>query len=440
MRFLSTAGKAPPATFAEAVWRGLAPDGGLYVPETVPALPAAFWSGLADRSLPALLAELLLPFAGEDLGEAALREIAAEALDFPIPLVQIEEGVWIAELFHGPTLAFKDLAARFLARALPRLGPARRDGRGSRATVLVATSGDTGAAVAHAFHGVPGTRAVVLYPRGQVSPLQERQMATLGGNVVAASVDGTFDDCQRLVKDALADRKLAAEHALTSANSINVGRLLPQMAFYAHAAARLPRGLAAPVFAVPSGNLGNLAAGLLAERMGLPVRRFVAAANANRALPDFLETGRFTPRAARPTLANAMDVGNPSNLARIRALFADDLEAIRRRVWASAHEDEAIRGAIAEVFRRTGRVLDPHTAVGYLALRRYLDEADPEAPAAVLLSTAHPAKFPEVVEPLIGRALPQPPALAACRERPLRTIAIPAEASALRRVLETAAD
>lgn len=432
MRYLSTHRQAPPASFAEALARGPAPDGGLYLPERVPVLDAGFWRTLPGRPLHATAEAVLSPYLEGEVSAPDLARLVADALDFPIPLVPLEEGLWLLELFHGPTLAFKDVGARFLARLLPLLAQPGRP----PATVLVATSGDTGGAVAQAFHGVAGTRVVVLYPLGQVSPTQERQLATLGGNVLAVAVQGTFDDCQRLVKQAFADPALAPL-GLTSANSINVGRLLPQIVYYLHARAQLPSDAPPPVFATPSGNFGNLTAGLLARRMGLACRRFVAAVNANDVVPDFLATGSYTPRPSLPTLANAMDVGDPSNLARIRALFNEDLPSMNRAILSSSHSDDAIRTAIRDVHHRTGTILDPHTAVGYLALQHHRAEWQDNAPA-ILLATAHPAKFREIVEPILGISLPLPPQLAACMERPLERVILPADYKGLARLLSSA--
>jgi threonine synthase len=428
MLYRSTAGEVQPVPLREAVWRGLAPDGGLYQPERILRRESSFWQDLAHKDLAETALELLAPYVEGELDEAQLRRVASEALDFSIPLVRLEPNLWMLELFHGPTLAFKDVGARFLARLYRSF---RQPGEGP-VTVLVATSGDTGGAVADAFHGLEGVRVVVLYPHQQVSPRQERQFATLGDNVQALAVRGTFDDCQRLAKEAFAEPDLAERVRLTSANSINIGRLLPQTVYYAHAWAQLAEVTESPAFCTPSGNLGNLTAGLLAQRMGLPCRGFVVAVNANRVVPEFLATGEFTPRPSLTTLANAMDVGNPSNLARIRDLFDDDLGALRETLWASSHPDQEIREAIREVHQRTGMILDPHTAVGYQAVRRYRREVDPDVPV-ILLATAHPAKFGEVVEPLLDQPLPLPlpPQLAACLERPLQREIIPPELSAL---------
>lgn len=459
MRFVSTAAAASPDTaspvtaptdLATAIFTGLAADGGLYLPESLPAAPkSAFVNAeldLADR------ASLLLDPFLEALEPPVRRTLLASALDFPVPLVELEDGIFVLELFHGPTCAFKDVGARTLARLMAAL---RRDGDDPRATVaadettgpettgpettvLVATSGDTGSAVAQAFAGVEGTRVAVLYPHERISPLQEKQMATLGGNVMAIAVDGSFDDCQRLVKAAFRDPALT-DLRLTSANSINIGRLLPQMVYYADAASRLANR--SILWSVPSGNFGNLTAGLMARRMGLPARGFVAATNANDVVPAYLRSGVFDPRPSSRTMSSAMDVGDPSNLARIRALFDDDRDAIRRQiVVAESFSDEATASAIRDVERRSGYVLDPHTAVGYLGLRAARErlggsrlDAGPDA--GVVLATAHPIKFREHVEPIIGRALEVPERLRRCLALPSRAHRLPPREDVLRRLL-----
>ncbi len=428
MRFLSTRGQSPPTDLATALTEGLAGDGGLYMPESLPAFPPAFFAAPAT-SMAETGAELLRPFLTDLPADEATRRIA-DALDFDVPLVEIEPGVRILELFHGPTLAFKDVAARFLARFLSWLC---RDSERSL-TVLVATSGDTGSAVAQAFHGVPGTRVAVLYPRGKVSPLQEKQFTTLGGNVQALSIDGTFDDGQRMVKEAFVDAELRARLFLTSANSINIGRLLPQMVYYVHGLAQLPAGSPPPVVVVPSGNFGNLTAGLMAHRLGLPAARFVAATNVNDTVPEYLDTGLYSPRPSRQTISNAMDVGDPSNFARILALYGDDADAMRRDVYGCRYDDEATRQAIRDVYQRTGYVLDPHTAVGYLGLKDAMAAAGGE-PSGVVLATAHPVKFREHVEPLIGTKIPVPERLARCLESPSQALEIAAELGPLKEFL-----
>ena len=425
MRYVSTRGAAPAVSLRMALFDGPAPDGGLYMPERIDPLPPAWVAARRGAPLAGTADGVLGPFVGGELDPQALTALLRDALDFPIPLVAIEDGVWALELFHGPTLAFKDVAARVMARLMRAFHPA-----GDPLTILVATSGDTGSAVAHAFAGLPGTRVVILYPRGQVSPIQEAQLTTCEtGRVDALAVDGTFDDCQRLVKEAFADRALRADVPLTSANSINIGRLLPQIVPYFHAAGQLPPGAAPIVCSTPSGNFGHLTAGLMAKRLGLPVERFVAATNVNDAVPQYLDSGRFEPRASVRTIANAMDVGHPSNFERMRALYHDDLAAMRRDVFGSRHDDEAVRGAIRAVHRRTGYLLDPHAAIGYLGLRQALDRY-PGA-SGIVMATAHPAKFADVVEPVIGEPVPVPARLAVCLARPKRVTPIPARFAVL---------
>ncbi len=434
MRLVSTRDPNTTATFREAVLSGLAPNGGLWLPDPLPVfedwddLLAMTWS---DRC--ALVMDRLL--AGE-LGREPLEKAVREALDFPVPLVAVplaskpREGgppVWALELFHGPTLAFKDVGARFFAAVLDLIrDPARP------VTILTATSGDTGAAVAHAFWKRPGVRAVVLYPRGRVSDLQERQFATLGDNVTALCVDGAFDDCQALVKTAFADADLSARHGLTSANSINIARLLPQTLYYMEAVAALRRqGLSQPpVIAVPSGNFGNLCAGLLARAMGLPLQSLIAATNANTTVPDYLDTGEYRSRPSVATLSNAMDVGAPNNWERIEHLFGGDLEALRRFLrwgWKSDGEtEETIRALQGQ-----GYLADPHAAVAYGVLAEQLGDGE----TGVFLGTAHPAKFLPVYERL-GIQVPIPEPLAAVAGRPLLVREIPNQFEPLRQALE----
>ncbi|MGD9903128.1 MAG: threonine synthase [Vicinamibacterales bacterium] len=429
--FVSTRGQAPAVALDVALRHGLAPDGGLYVPTAIPRLTADEWAGLRGRSLPEVATALVAPLVADTFDVATLGRLMMSALSFPIPLVPIVPGTWALELFHGPTLAFKDIGARTMARWLAATAGAAGNGP---LTVLVATSGDTGGAVAHAFHGVAGTRVVVLYPRGRVSAVQEAQFATLGGNVTAVAVDGTFDDCQRLVKEAFSDAALAARQRLTSANSISVGRLLPQMAYYAWAALQLPADAAPPVVVVPSGNLGNLTAGLLAVRRGVPIGRFVAATTVNDPLPRYLASGRYEPRAAVATLANAMDVGYPSNFERLQWLFDGDVDAMRESVVGLTVSDDDIRTAIRDMDAR-GYLADPHTAVGWVGAAASAAWAAADVPR-VVLSTAHPAKFGDVVAPIIGRDVPLPPALAERMAEPPRPLPAAPELAAVVAILD----
>jgi threonine synthase len=427
LRYVSTEGSAPPVSLEEALFSGPAPDGGLYVPESLPPVEApAPETPLGDTAL--AVANALF---GADVPAGDLETIVSRSLDFEIPLAPVTGPVFSLELFHGPTLAFKDVGARFMARLMLHF----LERRNREATVLVATSGDTGSAVAHAFHRLPGIRVVVLFPRGKVSPLQQRLFTTLGENVSSLAVEGTFDDCQRLVKQAFHDAELRARGGLVSANSINVGRLLPQTFYYFHLLAQLHEGANGPlIVSVPSGNFGNLTAGLFAKRMGLSCRRFIAATNANDVVPQYLASGRFRPRASIETLSSAMDVGNPSNFARILWLYRRSLEDIRRDVAGSAHGDEETIDAIREVHRRTGYLLEPHSAVGYLGALEAARTAGPGA-VSVFLSTAHPAKFRDTVEGAIATEIGLPRALAAVAERPEHIVSIPAEYGALQEYL-----
>ncbi|HQZ39251.1 MAG TPA: threonine synthase [Vicinamibacterales bacterium] len=429
---ISTRGAAPDVPFRTALLAGLAPDGGLYVPSSVPVLPPAVWEALQGASLAGIGTALLAPLLEDEIASSRLHALLAEALDFPVPLVRLDERLSVLELFHGPTFAFKDVGARVLARLLSHF----HDPATPPLTVLVATSGDTGGAVAHAFHRVPRTRVVVLYPEGQVSAVQEAQFTTLGDNVTAVSVGGTFDDCQRLAKEAFGRPDLRERAHLTSANSISLGRLLPQMVYFAHLAL-LAGPDPCPLVSVPSGNFGNLAAGLLARRMGAGIARFEAATTVNDTGPRYLATGRVEPRPSIATLANAMDVGHPSNLERIRWMFADRVEALGRVVSASVHTDADVRSAIRELDERYGYIADPHTAIAYMGARRRLDEGSVER--AVFLSTAHPAKFGDVVGPIIGRAVGLPPALAEAVARPRHVVRVPPTLDALLPTLVDAA-
>lgn len=425
MRYVSTRGVAPPVDIAAALAAGLAPDGGLYVPDAIPAAPPID----PHAGLAATAAALLAPyFEGSALADA-LPAICADAFAFPAPLVPLGSGDHVLELFHGPTAAFKDFGARFLAGALAALrGPHDPD-----TTILVATSGDTGAAVAAAFHRRPGFRVVILYPDGMVSPRQAHGLGCWGDNVEAFRVQGTFDDCQRLVKQALADADLRRRVTLGSANSISLGRLLPQAAYYAHASLALVRASGvAPGFIVPTGNLGNAAACWLARRMGLPIGDILLATNANDVLPRFFDGAGYVPMSARATLANAMDVGAPSNFERLRHWHADD-DALRAAFESSSVDDATILAAIDAAHGAQGYVACPHTATAFalLARRRAAGDGRPW----VVVSTAHPAKFEAIVEARLCRVVEPPPALSDCLARPARARPLPADSDALREML-----
>ncbi len=416
---VSTRPTAPAIPFREAVLAGLAPDGGLYVPVTLERHSPEWWNAVRGRSFQDVAVAMAQALVGDEFPAAELNTLIRGALDFPIPVVQLEDRLHVVELFHGPTLAFKDVGARTLARFMAHVHAG-----GDPLTVLVATSGDTGSAVAHAFVGVPGTRVVVLYPAGQVSEVQEAQFTTLGDNVSAVAVTGTFDDCQRLAKEAFASEALRARMRLTSANSISLGRLIPQMFYYAYAALQAGPGTRV-VVSVPSGNFGNLVAGVMAWKMGAPIAGFAAATTVNDTVPRYLETGRFEPRPSVATLANAMDVGNPSNFERLHWLFAGDRDAMRGMISSSVHTDDEVKRAIGELYGRYGYVADPHTAIGYLGAQAPTHRSTgapkhprTDAPQHLFLATAHPGKFREVVEPAIGKTVQLPDSLAAALERP----------------------
>jgi len=421
MRYVSTRGAAPPAAAGAAMLAGLAPDGGLYVPEAFPTLDA----GALDHSagLAVTAAQVLAPFVAGDALAGELDTVCAEALNFSTPLTEADR-FRVLELFHGPTAAFKDVGARFLAACLARLAGGRER------TVLVATSGDTGGAVAAAFSGRPGFRVVLLYPRGRVSDRQEAQLTAWGGNVLSLRVDGDFDDCQRMVKEAFADQSLRERAGLTSANSISIGRLLPQMAYYAWASLRLFRETGvAPGFIIPSGNLGNSLACIWARHCGLPVGPIVLATNANETVGDFFAGTPWRPRPTVPTLATAMDVGNPSNMERLLHL-AGSQEAARAAARAVRVSDAEIRDAIRAGPGRYGRTWCPHTATGVHAWEK-LGYAAHERPW-VVVATAHPAKFEDVVEPLVGAPVPLPPALAELLARPRQFVEIGPDTATLK--------
>ena len=432
MEFTSTRGPAHSAGFAAALIQGLAPDGGLYVPRTWPAglRPEAFGDA---NDLPGVAVKLLAPFVEGDRLAQALPAITADAFNFPAPLVPLGASgrLSVLELFHGPTAAFKDFGARFLAACMSRL----RKPEDRPLTILVATSGDTGGAVAAAFHGRPGIEVGVLFPQGLVSPTQERQLTCWGDNVKSFAVRGTFDDCQRMVKEAFLDPGLRQSTELSSANSINLGRLLPQAVYYAATSLAIWRQYGEPAsYVIPSGNLGNAAACIWARKLGLPIGEIVLAHNINRTVPDYLESGEWRPRPSVATLASAMDVGNPSNMERLRALFPESGD-LRGAVTAFTVSDEAISARIRAGFQEFGQVWCPHTATAAEAYER-LSAARQGAPRNqgrwVLVSTAHPAKFREIVEPLIGKAVAVPDTLAKLFARATDCTEIEADLSALR--------
>jgi threonine synthase len=416
MMYYSTNDRSHRVGFAQAVSKGLAPDGGLYMPESIPVLQKEWFDGLKSRSFVDIGVDIARGFVKDIFDDAELRELVADVLTFDAPLVQVADDLAVLELFHGPTLAFKDFGARFMARVFARIN------KGKEITILAATSGDTGSAVAHGFLDVPGIRVVLLYPSGKISRVQEMQMATIGRNVTALEVEGTFDDCQALVKRAFNDIEINSRVALSSANSINIARLIPQSFYYARALAQVSSS-ADPVFVVPSGNFGNLTAGLFLKRMGASAAQFMAATNANHVVPDYLGGAEFSPGPSVTTLSNAMDVGNPSNFARMLALYGDDRDLMQRDVSSGWASDEQTLSTMREVYAETGYVLDPHAAVGVSVWRRS-QSAGPAGRMGIVLGTAHPAKFGEVVQQALGIDVALPSNLAACLEREKQSVKV----------------
>ncbi|MBQ0021895.1 MAG: threonine synthase [Prevotellaceae bacterium] len=409
MNFYSTNGKAPIASLEKAVVKGLAEDKGLYMPERIKALPKEFFDNIENLSFQEIAYTVADAFFGEDVDAESLKAIVYDTLQFDCPCVKVTDTIYSLELFHGPTLAFKDVGARFMARLLQYF--LKKENNGSEVNVLVATSGDTGSAVANGFLGVDGIRVYVLYPKGKVSPIQECQFTTLGKNITAVEVDGVFDDCQALVKNAFMDADLNAHMKLTSANSINVARFLPQAFYYFYAYAQMKKaGLADQmVVCVPSGNFGNICSALFGKKMGLPIKRFIAANNANDIFFKYLQTGSYEPKASVQTIANAMDVGDPSNFARIYDLYNKDHAAICADISGATYKDEQIAETIKEVKTETGYLCDPHGACGYRALKEGLQPGE----VGVFLETAHPAKFKDTVESIINSDVEIPAKLAA---------------------------
>lgn len=416
MRYFSLNNHQHFSSFENAVVKGLAPDKGLYFPEKIEKLPASFFSDIKNLSNTDIAFEAIKNFVGDEIPDAELKEIISRTLDFDFPLVKIEENVSSLELFHGPTLAFKDVGARFMAGCL---GYFSKKGNLGNITVLVATSGDTGGAVANGFLGVEGVDVVILYPKGKVSDLQEKQLTTLGQNITALEVDGVFDDCQAMVKKAFLDEEITTVRQLTSANSINVARWLPQMFYYLIASKQLNEK---PVFAVPSGNFGNICAGLMAREIGLPVEHFVAANNVNNTVVDFMEKGEYQPKPSKRTISNAMDVGDPSNFVRILQLFGNDRNSLQKDFSAYSFSDEETKSAIAEVFENSQYVMDPHGAVGYLGLKKYFQESG--VGNGIFLETAHPVKFLETVEEEINSKVPIPESVKSLFDKKKKSILI----------------
>ena len=430
MQYYSTNGKAPLATLEEAVVRGLAPDKGLYMPQEIRPLPQEFYDNIENMRFQEMSYQVAHNFFGDDVDAESLREIVFDTLAFETPIVKVEDNIYSLELFHGPTLAFKDVGARFMARLLRYF--IKREGK-EQVNVLVATSGDTGSAVANGFLGVDGIHVYVLYPKGKVSKIQESQFTTLGKNITAIEVDGVFDDCQALVKSAFMDEELQGHMNLTSANSINVARFLPQAFYYFNAYAQAKKlGKADNLtICVPSGNFGNITAGLFAQRMGLPIMNFIAANNANDIFYNYLLSGIYSPKASIQTIANAMDVGDPSNFARILDLYKSSHAEICNHISGATYSDDEIAATMKKCYEQTGYVLDPHGACGYQALKDNLKEGE----TGVFLETAHPAKFKEKVDAILSTDIEIPTRLADFMKGKKQSLEMAADFSAFKQFL-----
>jgi threonine synthase len=423
MKYFSLQNKQHIVSFEDAVVQGLAPDKGLYFPEQIPSFEKEFFNKIEEYADLDIAYAAIKPFVGEEIPEEILRKIIADTLSFPFPLEKVKDNIYALELFHGPTLAFKDVGARFMAGCLGYFR--RNDSR--PVTVLVATSGDTGGAVAHGFYNVPGVRVVILYPSGKVSTLQEKQLTTLNGNITALEIQGTFDDCQRMVKTAFLDAELQAHCLLTSANSINVARWLPQMFYYLLAYKQLKSDI---VFSVPSGNFGNICAGMMAAAMGLPVQHFVASTNVNDTVPRFMHSGKYEPGQATPTLSNAMDVADPSNFIRILELFANSLPALQQKLTSYSFTDKETVATMEEVWEKEHYMLDPHGAVGYLGLQKYLSQT--KSTAGVFLETAHPVKFADTAPAALQEKIVTPERVQSLYSLDKKAVLLPNDYNALK--------
>ena len=435
MRFISVRGESPPVGFRTTVYDGIAPDGGLYVPDRLPPLPKNLFDDHEQHSLTSIGALIASSFI-DDIPQSEIARIAKEAWNFPIPLVPLDKHITLLELFHGPTLTFKDVGARFMARVLSYY----LQEQANNVTILVATSGDTGSAVAHGYYNVPNISVYILYPSGKISRLQEQHMTTLGGNIHAIEVEGTFDDCQALVKRSLGDNQLRSGRSITTANSINLARLLPQITYYVWAFVQWRkdhhRGSSYPAVVVPSGNFGNLTAAAYARSMGTPMAGLIAATNANDVVSEYLKKGTFVPRPSYQTLSNAMDVGDPSNFSRLQHLYNNDVEKFRKEIVAYSVTDDETLDEIRKTYEATTYVLDPHTAVGVRAARRALKRT-PGAHPMIVAATAHPGKFPEVIQRALGISIPTPPSLEESLRRPKLSTKIPADYETLKKLLCT---
>jgi threonine synthase len=431
MKYYSTNDRNKFFSFEQAVMKGLADDGGLFMPEFIPGLPKELFQNIERKSFTEIALEISKHFIEDEIPQSKLEEIVTEAINFPAPIAEIDKNLFVLELFHGPTLAFKDFGARFMAKTMGYFAQKEN----SHLNILVATSGDTGSAVANGFYNTPGINVYILYPKGKVSKIQEQQLTTLDKNITALEIDGTFDDCQRLVKSAFVDSELTNKLNLSSANSINIARLLPQSFYYVEAYKQIPDKSLPVVFSVPSGNLGNITAGLFAKKMGLPIHKFIGATNKNDVFTEFILSGNFNPRASVQTLSNAMDVGNPSNLARIVDLYSNSISEIRNEIYSATFSDEQTRETVKDVYKKCNYVIDPHGVVGYLALQKFLKENPNQEFTSVVLETAHPAKFKEVVEEELSIDVEIPERLAACLIKEKRVVSLSSEYNSLKEFL-----
>lgn len=426
MKYYSLNKKSEPVAFREATIKGQAPDKGLYFPEFIPQVDNKLISDIETISNEEIAFRIIKPYVAGEINNEQLFQIVKETVNFPLPLVKVNEDVYSLELFHGPTLAFKDVGARFMSRCLGYF----LKNESKKVTVLVATSGDTGGAVASGFYNVPGVDVVILYPSGKVSPVQEKQLTTLGKNITALEVDGTFDDCQSMVKTAFTDHEINQKLFLTSANSINVARWLPQQFYYFFAYKQWADKNNPPVISVPSGNFGNICAGILANRSGLPVDHFIAACNINDIISEYLQTANYKPKTAIPTLSNAMDVGDPSNFVRILEIFQHQFPELKQKLSSFTITDDETMATIKEVFEKFNYTLDPHGAVGYLSLQRYLKGH--QGKKGIFLETAHPVKFPEAVEKATGKKVEIPSSIGTIMDLEKRSVKIKADFTSFR--------
>ncbi|MDQ3534251.1 MAG: threonine synthase [Bacteroidota bacterium] len=422
MQLYSTNHQSPQVSLREALFKGLPDDNGLYMPVDIPRLPQTFFEEIHKLTFHEIAVEVTKALIGDEVPEKDIRSIVESTLTFEVPIVNVSEGIYALELFHGPTLAFKDFGARFMAALMSYYLRQSKE----EVNILVATSGDTGGAVAAGFLNMPGIRVTILFPKGKVSEIQEKQLTTLQGNITALELEGTFDDCQKLVKQAFLDKDLNEKVNLTSANSINISRLIPQSFYYFYAYSKLKEIGKDLLFSTPSGNFGNLCGGLIAKKMGLPVRKFIASTNINDIFPKYLFSGIFSPRPSQRTISNAMDVGNPSNFARIMDLYGNDLDAVKKDLEGVAFTDEETAAAIQTVYEKYNYILDPHAAVGYLGLIKYFNEKT-KGVTGVFLGTAHPAKFLDVMDPYLAGKVQIPENLQNILKKEKRAVSLNAE-------------